>query len=148
MPQSLSRVLVHVVFSTKHREDSIPIEIDADLHAYLGGIGRNVACPAIAVGGTANHVHLLVNLARTVTIADLLLNVKRDSSKWMKTKGVNAFAWQDGYGAFSIGESAVEEVCRYIANQRAHHEKMTFQDEVRALCRKYGVELDERYAWE
>jgi REP element-mobilizing transposase RayT len=148
MPQSLSRVLIHVVFSTKNREDLIPIEVDADLHAYLGGIGRNVGCPAIAVGGTANHVNLLVNLARTVTIADLLLNVKRDSSKWMKTKGVDAFAWQDGYGAISIGESAVDDVCRYIANQWAHHEKMTFQDEVRALCRKYGVELDERYAWE
>ncbi|MBX3378824.1 MAG: IS200/IS605 family transposase [Phycisphaeraceae bacterium] len=148
MPQSVSRVLLHLVFSTKHRADLISSELDPRLHAYLGGICRNLKSPLIAANGTENHVHLLVDLGRTITIADLLLNIKRDSSKWMKARGVGQFAWQDGYGAFSVSESSLAAAMKYVANQKKHHARMTFEDELRALCRKYNVKLDERHTWD
>ncbi|MBN8598262.1 MAG: IS200/IS605 family transposase [Planctomycetes bacterium] len=149
MPQSLTKILLHIVFSTKHRADVIAPEIEPNLHAYLGGICRELDSPLLAVNGTPNHVHMLVNLGRTVSVSELLLNVKRDSSKWMKTKSssYSDFHWQDGYGAFSISESAVPKLQNYIANQKERHTAMTFENELRALCQKYGVGLDERYAW-
>jgi REP element-mobilizing transposase RayT len=103
--------------------------------------------PLLAMNATADHVHLLVSLGKTTTLSDLLLNIKRDSSKWIKTKGVNAFAWQDGYFAFSIGESGVEALRAYIAGQKEHHKGVDFKDEVRTFLRKYGIEWDERHVW-
>jgi putative transposase len=150
MPQSLSVVLVHLIFSTKEREPFIRPEIEPELHAMLGGIGRDIQCTVLAVGGTADHVHLLCLLSRTVAIASLVEELKTRSSKWVKTKG-NLFAkfhWQRGYGVFSVGRSQEEQVKRYIAGQKAHHRKVTFQDEVRAFLKKYGVEYDERYVWD
>jgi REP element-mobilizing transposase RayT len=150
MPQSLSLILVHVIFSTKDREPFIRPEMEADLHAFLGGIARDCGCTALAVGGTDDHVHLLCSLSRTMTVADLIEELKTRSSKWIKTKdrAYDHFHWQNGYGAFSIGRSQDQTVRRYIANQREHHRKTTFQDEFRAFLKKYGVEYDERYVWD
>ena len=151
MPQSLARVVLHVVFSTKNRE---PFLTDADLrkrlHAYMAGVLQRIGCEPILVGGVEDHVHLLCNLSRTVTIAELVEEAKKSPSKWVKDQGpqYREFFWQSGYGAFSVSQSNVEKVRAYIATQEEHHRKVSFQDEFRALCRKHGVEIDERYAWD
>lgn len=150
MPQSLANVLIHIVFSTKNRAPFIKPEIEGELYPYLSTACRTMKCPAHKVGGIADHVHLVCSLARTVTIADLLEAIKADSSKWIKTKGPQyaSFAWQNGYGAFSIGQSQLETVKRYIAGQREHHGKQTYQDEFREFLRRYEIEYDERYVWD
>ena len=150
MPQSLSSILVHLVFSTKNREPYITPEIESELHAYLAAVFRECHSPALTINGTSNHVHALFTLSRTVTIAELIEEVKKRSSKWAKTKGgVNRnFQWQTGYGAFSIGRSNVEAVKKYIAGQKEHHHRKTFEEEYRSFLRKYGVEYDERYVWD
>jgi putative transposase len=149
MAQTLTRLLLHVVFSTKNRQPFITPEISTELHKYLAGIARNHDSPALAVGGVADHLHLLISLSKNIACADLLMHLKRDSSKWIKTKGPEfaAFAWQEGYGAFTIGESQIEALRRYIATQEAHHRGRSFQDEFRDLLAKYGVEYDESLVW-
>ncbi len=149
MAQTLTRLLVHLVFSTKAREDLITIDVEPDLFAYIGGICRGHGCTLLAAGGTANHVHLLVSMSKTLALSDLLLEIKRDSSHWIKTKGATfaGFHWQDGYGAFTIGESQIDALTQYIRNQREHHRTRTFEDEYRTLLRRYRVEFDERYLW-
>jgi REP element-mobilizing transposase RayT len=106
--------------------------------------------PLLAMGGVDDHVHMLVSLGKTLALSELMLNVKRDSSKWIKERGegLGAFGWQDGYFGFSIGESGVEALRGYIANQKEHHKTIDFKDEVRAFLRKYGIEWDERYIWQ
>lgn len=138
-----------MVFSTKAREDLITADVEPDLFAYIGGICRGHGCTLLAAGGTANHAHLLVSFSKTLAVSDLLLEIKRDSSHWIKTKGAAfaGFHWQDGYGAFTIGESQVEALIQYIRNQKEHHHTRTFEDEYRALLRLYRIEFDERYVW-
>ncbi len=150
MAQSLACVLVHIVFSTKNRVRLIMPDVESELHAYLGGICKRLKSPALSVGGTDDHVHLLCSLARTVSLSDLLEEVKAGSSKWMKTKGSDyaSFLWQDGYSAFSIGRSGEPNVRGYIDRQKEHHRRVSFQDELRAFLRKYRVEYDERYIWD
>ena len=150
MASTLARLLVHITFSTKRREALIPEEIEPNLYAYIGGICRRMESPLLAMGGITDHVHLLVSLGKTVALADLMLNIKRDSSKWIKEQdaALSAFGWQDGYFAFSIGESVVDALRIYIANQNEHHKTVTFKDEMRGFLRKYGIEWDERYAWD
>jgi putative transposase len=150
MPQSLANVLVHLIFSTKNREPLIAADVEDQLYAYLATACRTCHCPAHKVGGTADHVHLLVSLARTVTIADLLGSIKADSSKWIKSRGrgLPDFAWQNGYGAFSIGQSQSASVRAYIAGQKEHHRARTFQEEFLEFLRRYEVEFDQRYVWE
>ena len=149
MAQTLTRLLVHVIYSTKNREPFITREVAPELHRYLGGIARNHASPALTIGGLADHVHLLISLAKTIAVADLLMHLKRDSSKWIKTKGPQFadFAWQEGYGAFTIGESQIEAITRYIETQEEHHQSRSFQDEFRAILTNYGVEFDEDLVW-
>jgi putative transposase len=149
MAQTLTRLLLHVVFSTKNRQPFITPEISTELHKYLSGIARNHDSPALAVGGVADHLHLLISLSKNIACADLLMHLKRDSSKWIKTKGPEfaAFAWQEGYGAFTIGESQIEALRRYIATQETHHRGRSFQDEFRDLLAKYRVEYDESLVW-
>jgi putative transposase len=147
MPQSLSSILIHLVFSTKHREPYIGGEIEAELHKYLAATLRACDSPALLVGGDFDHIHSLFALARTWTVADIVKEVKASFSRWMKTK-VGDFQWQAGYGAFSIGQSNVAAVKNYIANQKEHHRRQSFQDEFRAMCRNYAVEFDERYVWD
>lgn len=123
--------------------------IESNLHAYLGGISRALESPMLTIGGTANHVHLLLSLSKNIALAEFMMNLKKDSSKWAKTNGDEheSFAWQDGYAAFSIGESGVTDLKRYIAGQKEHHRTITFQDELIAFLKKYAVEYDERYLW-
>ena len=150
MPQSLARILVHFVFSTKYRHPFLAEKnIRNEMHAYLGGVCKGVGCPVLIVGGVADHVHIFSLLTRTLSVADVMGEIKRESSKWIKSKGqmLTKFAWQNGYGAFSVGQSEVERVRTYIAGQEEHHRKKTFQDEYRAFLEEYGVEYDERYIW-
>ena len=149
MPQSLSSLLVHLIFSTK---DRCPFLGKSDLlqptHTYLGGILRRVQCPAITIGGTADHVHAFFQLARTQNVAKVVEILKSNSSQWLKAQGIPAFAWQRGYGCFSVGKSQAEALVQYIASQAEHHRKISFQDELREILRKYAVAFDERYLWD
>jgi len=151
MPQSLARILVHVVFSTKHREPFLnDPEIRRRMHAYLAQICNDNDSHARIVGGVADHVHILCDLSRTWSIADLVGEIKRSSSKWIKTQGENLskFSWQNGYGAFSVSQSQINRVSAYIQNQEAHHARRTFQQEYRGFLLKYDVAYDERYVWD
>ncbi|MEW6209417.1 MAG: IS200/IS605 family transposase [Acidobacteriota bacterium] len=150
MAQSLSSILVHLIFSTKNREPFLTPEIETELHPYMATIFRECKSPSLLVGGAQDHIHALFVLSRTWTLADIVEEVKTNSSKWIKKKGreFQDFHWQSGYGAFSIGQSQAQQVKNYIANQREHHRRRTFQGEFRALLRKYEIEWDERYVWD
>jgi putative transposase len=148
VPQSLAKILVHVIFSTKNREPVIPREIRPKLHAYIGGILENLRCPSLQTGGTADHVHTVLSLARTQSVADVVEEVKKSSSKWVKPQGVDSFFWQAGYGAFSIGESQLPALIKYIARQEEHHRHLSLQEEFRRLLLRYGVAYDKRYVWD
>ena len=147
---TLTRILVHATFATRKRAALIPEAHEDDLYAYTGGICRRFGSPLLQMGGTADHVHLLLSRGKSVALADLMLEVKRDTSKWMKRREpwLSAFSWQDGYFAFSVGESGVPAVRAYIGRQKEHHRRLGFQDEMRAFFRKYGVEWDERFVWD
>ncbi len=151
MPQSLAQILVHTVFSTKERR---PILRDADLreemHRYLGGILNHLECAPIIVGGVEDHVHLLASLSRTCSVAEMVKELKRGSSLWIKGRDPRLcdFTWQAGYGVFSVGYSQIAQVKRYIAGQQEHHVKRSFQDEFRALLKRYQIAYDERYVWD
>ena len=150
MGHTFSRILLHVIFSTKERRPFIAENIQAELNAYLAGALRNIGCPAILVGSVEDHVHALFALSKNLAISQVVKEVKVESSKWMKTKGpgLKAFCWQSGYGAFSVSQSMVQPVRAYIAGQKAHHRKQTFQQELREFLERHGVEYDERYVWE
>jgi REP element-mobilizing transposase RayT len=150
MPQSLSYLLTHIVFSTKDRAPVLDATVRPSLHAYLATVARNLDCESFRVGGVADHVHLAVRLSRTITMAQLIEELKTSSSKWLKTQSpaLAAFAWQRGYGAFSVGPSDLNALLRYIDTQEEHHRTHTFQEEYRAFLTKYGIECDERYAWD
>jgi putative transposase len=150
MPQSLSLVIVHLVFSTKDRAALISPEMLPRLHAYLAEVARGLGCQAYRVGGVADHVHLALTLPRTVTQGDLVKELKTASHHWLgKQDGRYAnFAWQRGYGIFSVGKSQLAALEQYIENQEAHHRRRTFQDEFRDLLARYGVSWDEAYVWD
>jgi putative transposase len=150
MPQSLSYLLTHIVFSTKDRAPVLDVAVRPALHAYLATVARNVDCECFRVGGVADHVHLAVRLSRTITMAQLIEELKTSSSKWLKTQSpaLAAFAWQRGYGAFSVGPSDLNALLHYIDTQEEHHKTRSFQDEYRAFLKKYGIEYDERYVWD
>lgn len=149
MAQTLTRILIHVIFSTKQRELLIDESLEQRLFAYMGKVASNLDSPILTINGCADHVHLLVSLSKKVALSDLMLPLKRDSSYWVNDQpgAQGHFGWQDGYAAFSIGESQVPTLCAYIANQKAHHQKVSFQDELRAFFKKYGIAYDERYIW-
>jgi len=119
------------------------------MHAYIGGTCNRLNCQSIIVNGVEDHIHILCRQSRTITVADLLEEIKRESSKWVKTKrnNLSAFSWQVGYAAFSIGRSEVERVRKYIANQERHHTKENYKDELRKILKAYNIEYDERYTW-
>jgi len=151
MPQSLSAVYIHLVFSTKNRG---PLLRDAatcaELHAYLGGISKTLECPPIQVGGIEDHVHILARLGRTITQADWVKELKRISNLWLKERGPDFadFEWQSGYADFSVSQSNLGAVTEYVREQAGHHAKVSFQDELRALLRKHNLEFDECYVWD
>lgn len=150
MAQSLSSILIHLVFSTKNREPFITPAVETELHPYMAKIFRELKSPSLAIDGTSDHVHILFSLARVITIADLVEEVKTNTSKWIKTKGreFRNFHWQKGYGGFSIGQSNVASLRRYIRGQKDHHRRVTFQDEYRKFLKAYGIDYDERYVWD
>jgi len=151
MPQSLTNLLVHLVFSTLERQPFLSEpRLREEMHRYLGGIVKEQGGHSLEVGGIADHVHLLVAIRQTTTIADLVRDLKRSSSIWIKRRdgSLKGFAWQGGYGAFSVGQTEVEVVRAYIQNQEEHHQRPSFQEEYRAFLEKYKIPYDERYVWE
>ena len=151
MPQSLSAVYVHLVFSTKARRPFLHDQsIRAALHAYLGGVSKTLECPPLIVGGVEDHVHLLCRFGRTITQAEWVKELKRVSNGWLKEQGPDYadFEWLGGYADFSVSQSNLEPVRQYIAGQEEHHRKMTFQEELRTLLRRHEIEFDERYVWD
>jgi len=139
---------VHVVFGTKHQRSLIAPEWRSRLHAYLGGAAKTLEVIPEAVGGVADHVHLLLGLRATHRLADIIRDVKRTSSAWIHESICDKqFEWQDGYGAFTVSASLLETVKKYIARQEEHHRKKTFQEEYLELLKLSGVEYDERYLW-
>lgn len=152
MPQSLSKITVHLVFSTKDRTTWLKSpELRSELYAYTAVILRDeVDSPALLINGVGDHVHALVLLSRKFAVMKVVERAKTETSKWLKRQSpeLEDFAWQAGYGAFSVSESNIPQVRRYIENQEAHHRKTTFQEEFRKLCERHGVDLDERYVWD
>jgi REP element-mobilizing transposase RayT len=150
MPQSLAALYCHIVFSTKNREALIDEAIEPRLHAYIGGIVGERKGVLVAAGGIADHVHLLVSMSREWAVSDLVRDIKANSSRWAHDtdKQLASFAWQAGYGAFSVSVSRLDVVKKYLAGQKQHHAKLSFQDEFRALLKKRGLEYDERYVWD
>ncbi|MEP7011532.1 MAG: IS200/IS605 family transposase [Acidobacteriota bacterium] len=150
MPQSLANVVLHLIFSTKDRYAYIGPTIRTPLHAYLATVARNAGCLCDRAGGVADHVHMAIRFSRTITIAALVEELKTSSSKWLKTQSpdLQNFAWQRGYGVFSVGPGDLEALVAYIDNQEEHHRTRTFQEEYRAFLAKYKVAYDERYVWD
>ena len=151
MPQSLSRVVVHLIFSTKNRQ---PLLKDAgvrdELYRYAAKTLSTLDCTPIKINGIEDHIHFLFGLSRNHAIKKIVGEIKSDNSKWIKTKGdeYKDFYWQAGYGIFSVSESKVAEVKRYIEDQQQHHQKMSFQDEFRRICERHGIAIDEHYVWD
>ncbi|MBX3461306.1 MAG: IS200/IS605 family transposase [Planctomycetes bacterium] len=150
MPQSLAKLYVHIVFSTQGREPMLGDAWREELFQILGGTANNLGCQSLIVGGVADHVHMLLVLGRTITLADAVGKIKSTSSAWInQTRGLTGrFAWQGGYSAFSVSQANVEATRDYIRNQAIHHNKQTFQDELREWLQTYGLEWDEKYLWE
>ncbi len=150
MPQSLSKVILHIVFSTKNREPWLDSHVRPRMHAYLATICRDVAAEVVRVGGVGDHVHIVTTLPRTVSQAELVERIKKVSSKWIKTLDARSrgFFWQRGYGAFSVSPNQIEAVLQYVEAQEEHHRTRTFQEEYCELLRKHGVDFDERYVWD
>jgi putative transposase len=150
MSQSLSKVYVHITFSTKNHQPFIDVVIKASLFEYIGGICKGMDCNPVMVGGHHDHIQILCLLSRKVPQMKLMEEIKKQSSKWIKTKGQNYsdFYWQDRYGVFSVNPSEIDVVVAYINNQQEHHKKLTFKDEFRAFLKKYKVNYDERYVWD
>jgi putative transposase len=151
MPQSLSKVLVHIVFSTKDRVPFLQnTELRNKTHAFLGGICKKQRCIPLKIGGVADHVHILATLSRTTAQADLVKELKRASSIWIKDlePPISKFGWQSGYGIFSVGQSQIDEVKRYIENQEKHHRTVSFKEEFRLFLSRYEVDFEEQYVWD
>lgn len=150
MSQSLVKNLVHLAYSTKHRQPWLTKPHRADLFAYQSGIFKQWDSPALVIGGVEDQIHALFSLSKNHALKTIVEEVKKGSSKWMKTEGPRnkKFFWQAGYAAFSVSQSNEIQVRRYIQNQENHHRRMTFQDELRELFRRHEIEFDERYVWD
>lgn len=148
MPQSLANILIHAIWSTKDREPLISEGIRAGLHGYLAGVLKNLESPALIINSVTDHVHVLCQLSKNLATSKLMEEIKKSSSKWMKAEGVPGFAWQNGYGVFSVSQSGADSVRKYIEGQARHHERPDFKQEFRAFCQRHHVPLDERYVWD
>ena len=151
MSQSLSSVYLHIVFSTKDRFPFLSDDIvREEVHAFLGGIAGKRNCPSVLVGGVSDHIHILLQLGRSISLADLVKELKRGSNLWIQGRfpQMEKFAWQAGYGAFSVSASNLESVRIYIEKQKEHHARCSFQDEFRSFLNKHGVHFDEKYVWD
>lgn len=150
MSQSLAKNLIHLVFSTKGRQPFLQNEIRDRFHEYACGVLRDIQSPALSINSVDDHVHVLLNLNKNQSLSDVIKELKRGTSIWMKTldPSYEEFYWQSGYGAFSVSQSAVESVKIYIANQQTHHQRQSFQDEFRELLTRHEIEFDERFVWD
>jgi putative transposase len=151
MPQSLSAVYIHLVFSTKERRPYLREQATREaLHSYLGGVSKQLDCPPIIVGGVEDHVHMLARFGRSITQAEWVKELKRVSNIWLKEHGRDYadFEWQGGYSDFSVSQSNLAQVRQYIEEQEEHHRKTGFQDELRALLRRHETEWAEKYVWD
>jgi len=150
MPQSHACLPIHLVFSTKNRNRIITETIRESLHAYMVTVLQNIGCHAILINSVEDHVHILFELARTMSVSKVVEEVKTTTSKWIKVRGVEfaAFSWQSGYGAFAVSQSNVSAVCKYIASQHEHHRVKSFQEEYLAFLRRHDIAFDERYVWD
>lgn len=150
MAHTFTNLLIHVVFSTSERRPLLSEAMRSDAHAYMGGILRQLRAIPIVIGGTADHVHMLMHLPADVAVADCMRIVKTNSSRWIKERWPERciFSWQGGYGAFTVSESNRRAVIEYIQDQKQHHQRISFQEEFLALLKKHGVEFDERYVWQ
>jgi putative transposase len=149
MGQSLVKNHIHLIFSTKNRVPLIDEVIEIRLHEYLGGICKNLGCQPIQVGGYVDHVHIMCMLSQKLALMKLMELLKSHSSKWIKEQGdrYRQFYWQDGYAAFSVSRSQVEAVVKYIANQKAHHARIAYQQELLTMLEAHGMDYDPRYIW-
>ncbi len=147
MSQSFVQIYVHIVFHTKNNTKLIREDIENELFSYMGGILKNHKSIPFQIGGTSNHIHILCTLPKTMAPADLVEEIKKSSSKWLKTKGEHYrnFYWQDGYGGFSVSKSGINAVKEYILNQKKHHEKVSFMDEYKNLLKAHGIPFEDRY---
>ena len=150
MPQSLAKVYLHITFGTKYRQPIIKSDVEKELYKYLASICKANESPSIVINGVSDHIHILCVLSRKITISKLVEELKKSSSKWIKTKGSNYinFYWQNGYGVFSVSQSGVNAVKKYIQNQKEHHKKKSFKEEYLDALKKYEVEFDEKYLWD
>ena len=150
MAQSLSDIILHIVFSTKDRNPWIDTAIQSELNSYICTVSRNLECPVIQVNGVEDHIHILLLLSRTITVSKLINELKSNSSRWIKTKGTQfcEFAWQGGYGAFSVSRSSIDAAISYIQNQKEHHKKISFKEEFLKLLKNSKVPYDEKYLWD
>ena len=150
MPQSLANIYIHLIFSKKERFPFLTRQVRPDLHAYMATVLANLNSPAVLINSVQDHLHILFNMGRTITLAQAVEDAKKSSSKWIKTQGADltTFAWQSGYGGFSVSESNVPNVANYIRNQEEHHRVKTFQEEYREFLAKQKIQYDERYVWD
>jgi putative transposase len=150
MPQSLARLHVHLIFSTKNREPKLSDNIRQPLHSYIAVVLQNFKCPAVLINSVADHIHILLELSRTVSVSQAVEEIKTTSSKWLKHQSpeLASFTWQAGYGAFAVSESNVQIVRDYIADQKEHHASKSFAEEYRSFLKKHNVAYDEQYVWD
>ncbi|HLL16662.1 MAG TPA: IS200/IS605 family transposase [Pyrinomonadaceae bacterium] len=147
MPHTFTNLLMHIIFSTKDRAPLITADLKPPLHAYMGGIIRELKGKALIINGTSDYVHLLVSVSPSLSLADAMRVLKTNSSRWAHEATHAAFNWQSGYGAFSVSQSNMQTVAEYIAHQEEHHRKLTFQDEYVMFLRKHGISYDESNLW-
>lgn len=147
MPHTFTNLIAHVVFSTKDRLPLINADVQPKLHSYMGGILRELKATPLIINGIADHVHLLVGIPPAASVSDTLRVLKANSSRWLHETYGKPFAWQSGYGAFSVSQSNLDAVRRYIARQEEHHRRMSFKDEFIALLRRHNIEFDEAFIW-
>lgn len=150
MAQSLAQLYAHIVFSTKDHHPFIQPSVEKELFSYMGKVIKHMKGYPFLINGTSNHIHIFTNLPRTISLSKFLEEIKKTSSKWIKTKGsqYQKFAWQNGYAGFSVSSSNKDRVIKYIANQKEHHRKQSFKEELLAFLKEYGIEYDERYLWD
>ncbi len=150
MPQSLAKIYVHIIFSTKDRFPCLTKEVCDELYPYIATVLKSEDCFPEMIGGIEDHVHILCTLSKNVSLAKLVKEIKISTSQFLKNKGVahGRFCWQPGYGAFSVAQSSFAKTVRYIQNQFEHHKKMNFKDEFRALLKLYNIDYEENYLWD
>ena len=149
MGQSLSQMYIHLTFSTKGRKAFINENIEAELHSYMASIFKSNESPALKINSVPDHTHILFRFSKNYALAKVVEDVKKNSSKWIKTKGITAFSWQIGYGAFSVSSSKVDIVKKYIMNQKEHHKTKKYKEEIEGFMREYDViEYDSKYFWD